>query len=483
MIRQLVGHTAAYTFANLLSRGTVLVWLIVLPGFMSAADYGALGLIMTTAALVNLVPLEVSQGMARYFPGAPDGEKRGWAATAWTFTLLTLSVAGLIALAASPWLNRRLLGEGSHLPVFRIALLYFALNTSFLFVQNLFRWAFRPRDYTIVTAVFALVTLTLSVGLAAVLPNSLAGVLIGLVTGAAVGVALGLLRLRGILGLRIEPSKLQRMLRFSLPLVPASVALFLSTYASRFILNDLLTLTDVGLFTWASQLAGIPALMLLGVQGAVTPLVMKHHAEPGTPVVLARSFETILAGALWLCVAMGLLTPELIRLLGYSAYEGAAPLVAILGPALLLLQVYVFAPGFAVAERTEWQLFVSILGAAAAVVFNYLFVNAMGLMGAAIATLASSAIFIGSWFILSNRLYPVPVRWLRLALFAVAAALCDLIAPRLGGGLVEAIGIKAFLLAILAACAAVLGFVHLGQFKTLLTWRRDGGDDSYKRMA
>jgi O-antigen/teichoic acid export membrane protein len=469
MIRQLVGHSAAYTFANLLSRGTVLVWLIVLPRFMPAADYGALGLIITVAALVNvLVPLEVSQGMARYYPAASAGERRSWAGSAWTFTLIGLACTAAIALLLSPWLNRRLLGDSHFLPEFRLALLYFVLNTSFTFVQNLFRWAFRPVDYTLVTGTYALVTLGLSVGLAAAMPNALAGVLSGLAAGSAAGIALGLWLLRDSLQLRIEPKKLKRMLLFSLPLVPASVAIFLSTYTGRFILNDLLTLRDVGLFTWASQIAGIPVLLLLGVQGAVTPLVMKHHQEPETPAVLARSFETIFAAALWLCVALGLFTPELIRLLGYAAYAGAGPLVIILAPALLLLQLYVFAPGFALAERTGLQLLVSILGAVAAVIFNYAFVSAIGLSGAALATLGSSAVFMGSWFAMSQRLYPVPARWLALAVLSGASAACALVGMHMGaGGLIEAMALKAVLLGVLGAIAASLGFFHMGRLRAI----------------
>jgi O-antigen/teichoic acid export membrane protein len=300
------------------------------------------------------------------------------------------------------------------------------------------------------------------------MPNALAGVLSGLAAGSAAGIALGLWLLRDSLQLRIEPKKLKRMLLFSLPLVPASVAIFLSTYTGRFILNDLLTLRDVGLFTWASQIAGIPVLLLLGVQGAVTPLVMKHHQEPETPAVLARSFETIFAAALWLCVALGLFTPELIRLLGYAAYAGAGPLVIILAPALLLLQLYVFAPGFALAERTGLQLLVSILGAVAAVIFNYAFVSAIGLSGAALATLGSSAVFMGSWFAMSQRLYPVPARWLALAVLSGASAACALVGMHMGaGGLIEAMALKAVLLGVLGAIAASLGFFHMGRLRAI----------------
>jgi O-antigen/teichoic acid export membrane protein len=195
---------------------------------------------------------------------------------------------------------------------------------------------------------------------------------------------------------------------------------------------------------------------------------MKHHSDPQTPGVLATSFETIFAGALWLCVALGLFTPELVQLLGYLSYARAAPLVILLAPALLLLQLYVFAPGFAVAERTGLQLLVSVLGAAAAVIFNYLLVGAAGLEGAAIATLASSAVFIGSWFILSHRLYPLPVKWLRLCLFTIAAAVCGAVGMGLTApGMPRSIILNIALLAILGACAGILGFLRLRRLRTL----------------
>jgi O-antigen/teichoic acid export membrane protein len=475
VIRELIGHSAAYTFANMLARGTVLVWLIVLPHFMGAADYGVLGLVMTVAAFVNvLVPLEVSQALARYYPTAPAAEKPKWSGTAWTFTVTMLLIAAAASLVFSPALSRWLFGSEAYLIEFRLAVLYFAVNTSFLFIQNQYRWSFRARIYTFVTMVFAVVTLGLSLGLAAIMAHPLTGVLIGLLGGAAVGVLLGLLTLRGSMGLLLDRAKFRRMLRFSLPLVPASLSIIVSTYASRFILNDLLTLKEVGLFTWASQVANIPAMLLLGVQAAVTPLVMKHHAAAETPATLARSFEAIFAGSLWICIAIGLVTPEFVWLLGYASYVGAGPLVVILAPAYLLLQLYVFFPGFAVAEKTSLQLLMSIISAVAAVVLNYWLVGLLGLMGAAIATFLSSVLFIALWAGLSYRLYPVPLRIVKLGLFVIGAAVCGFAGEKPGVDGLSGLALKALLLVALSGLAAVLGFVRPRQVGMLLAWKQAG---------
>lgn len=424
MIRRLAGHSAIYTFANLASRGTMLVWLIVLPSFLSPADYGALGLIVTVAALVLvMVPLEISQALARYFPPAEPADQVEYVRTAWTFTLAMLTASTAAALVFAAPACELLLGSREYLPAFRIAIAFFLLNTIFYFIQNQLRWEFRPRDYTLVTLVFAIVTLTASVLLAALSPDALIGVLVGQLVGAGAGVALGLFVLRRSLAIGFVSSKLRQMLRFSLPLVSASFALFVSTYASRFILSDMLDLREVGIFTWASQLAAIPALLLLGVQGAITPLVMKHQADPEIRTILARLFEAIIAVELLLCLSLGAFTPELVAVLGYSDFADAAPLVMIVAPAIMMMQVYIFSPGFAIAERTDLQLAVSAVSAIAAVLLNLWLIGMFGLVGAAMATLAGGALFISGWFTLSQRLYPLPAQWLKLATFVLPAAM------------------------------------------------------------
>jgi len=324
-------------------------------------------------------------------------------------------------------------------------------------VQNQLRWDFRVRDYTWVTLLFAAATLAGSVGLAAFWPRPLEGVILGQLIGAAAGVSAGFLVLRRSLRLGVQTGKLTSLLKFSLPIVPASLALFLSTYASRFILRDLLDLREVGIFTWASQLASIPALLLLGLQGALTPLVMRDQGEAGTAPVLARTFEAIVAVELFICLGLAAFTPEFVLFLGYSEFADAASLVMLLAPANVMLQLYIFAPGFAIAEKTHLQLLVSVIAAVVAVAANYLLIAALGLAGAGWASLIAATIFLGGWFLLSQRLYRVPVRWGRIAFLCVCAVAAAAALFPLGNlAMPLAFVIKVGLLAAFLATLAIL---------------------------
>ena len=464
MLRTLLTHSVIYGATTMVTRGAALLLLLVLPHFMSPADYGALAMIMAVSVLVLfVVPLEVLHGLARYFPAAKEDEKHGYAASSWWFTLAALTAFVIVGEVFAEPLNRLILGDPAYLPVFRLALPLIAANGLFYLVQSQFRWEFRPWGFTAVSLVMAAGTMTLAVGLAVTMDDALRGAIIGQLIGysAAVVLALALLR-QSLLG-PPDRNKLGQMLAFSLPLVPASVALFVSQYASRLMLNGMSNLEDVGIFTFGSQIAAIATLAVLGVQASLIPLVVAHHEEPGTPVVVARAFEGFTGLALCLCLLLGLFSAEAIAWFGDPAYAGAAPLVLVLAPALVMMGMYIFAPGFLIAKKTTWQLGVSLVGAAVCVIANYVMIGWGGIMGAAFAALLAAAVLLILWFALSQRLYPVPIRWSRVATGVAAAAAAGVASLYVDGpGTFAAIGIKLGLLLLAATVFVLVDLLPLG---------------------
>jgi O-antigen/teichoic acid export membrane protein len=463
MMEKAVRQSAAYGTATLLSRATLVVALLVLPFILTPRDYGALSMIVTVAALVAiLVPLEVSQGLARYYPTAPQGEKKAYASSAWTFLLLMLIGFMVVGQLLAPQLCVLVLGDIGYVVAFRVALLLMALNCLFYFLQNQCRWEFRTAEYVLISLLFSFVSLALSLGLGVLVDPPLVGVVLGQMLGAAVAVGLGVAGLRRSFDLRLDKAKLRELLRFSLPLVPASVGLFLSVYVSRLILNGMASLAEVGVYTLAAQIGGIATLGIVGVQSAVTPLVMAHHQDPKTPAQLARLFEVFVGFAIVGSLMLGLFAPEFIYFLGAPEYAVAGPLVLLLAPAALLSQMYFFAPGFAIAKRTKLQMWISLAGGAIAVVANFWLIGLWGIVGAALASLASAAIFLLLWFVASQRLYPIPVRWFPVAVGAAGGALigwASLAVPDMG--LAAGLAIKAGLLGAAVLLVLVIGLVPL----------------------
>lgn len=471
MIRDLVRHSAVYTVASLFTRVMVFVWVLVLPYFLDNEQYGFLGLLTTFATLFStLFTLEISQALARYVPATPPAERPPMVSTGWQFTLVGSIVAFAALMLAAPALAAEALGSTRFLVPLKIGFGWLVLNTLFIFLQNQLRWEFRAGTFLIASTIFAVASITLSIGFAASFTNPLAGVMVGQLVSAGIALTYCLTALWPNLWARLDSTWLKRLLKFSLPLVPASLSLFACAYANRLILADTLGLGEVGLFTWANQLSSIPAILVIGIQSAITPLIIRHHEDAETPARLARAFEMVFVGGLLACLALVIGSPLLINLLGYEQFAAAPLLIALSAPGLFLLQLYVFFPGFAIAKRTELQLLASIIGALS-VLATYPLVAAYGVTGAAIGALISGFVFLTAWILLSRRYYPVPVRWGRLALLAATTGIAitlTLSAMTSGGALI--VGVASFTL--LIAAAAGLNLVRVRELRHLASGLR-----------
>jgi O-antigen/teichoic acid export membrane protein len=417
MIASLWRDVAIYALGTILSRGIALLLLPLVTRALSPAEYGAFDLIVTCGVLVNLVvPLEISQALARLWNERSAGDAQcRLAGTAWTFTVLVYCAFAVFCLLAARPIANGLLGDARYVGAVRAGTLSIALSGVFYLLQNQFRWELRARAYAVVGVGYALANLLLVAGAAWVLQAGLEGVLWAQAMAAALAIVASLAMLRGSLRIGIVRVELAEMLRFSLPLVPAGIAVFASFYANRLLLNALATLQDVGMFGVASRIASLATLVLVGVQGALTPLVYAHHHEPQTPAALARLLEGFTAVALTACLAVGLFATQLVTLLATGDYVSVAPLLIWLALAALLAQMYLFAPGIAIAKKTDWQLLITLASGALAVGLNALLIPRWGVWGATLATLAAAAMFFGAWLAISQRLYRLPLRYVPLA--------------------------------------------------------------------
>lgn len=477
MMQRLWRDSLIYGVAIVFSRGLPILLVPFYTRILSPADFGALDITTVLAALVALlVPLEIGQGLARHWSEESSAEgRRRLAGTSFWFTAVMFGGFLLLALALSPWLTLQLLSSPHYLHAMQIALVLMVGNGLLFSLQNQLRFELRSREFAQVSLVYGLLFTGLGLLLGGGLGLGLEGVLAGQALGAALACGFAYWLLRDSMAFGVDPGRLRMLLLFSWPLVLSGIGTYLSLYANRLILNAMTSLEVVGLFAVGQRVASIVGLMIVGVQGALTPLIYAHYTESATPATLARIFSGFVGVALLACLGLALFAPELIRLFAPPAYAPAAGLVALLAPAALLSQMYVFAPGIALGKKTGWQLLVFCASAAVCLVLSYLLVPRMGAEGAAWAALASSVVFLWLWFAVSQRWYGVPFQWGRLAV-ALAGFLALLVAGQTLQALPFWSGLlaRAGLLAAMGLVVAGAGLVDVRQLALLVASRLRG---------
>ena len=427
MLNAVLRDSLIYGLASVLSKGLAIFLLPLYTRVLSPGEYGAYELLITLGALANLVvALEVSQGLARHWANAADGmQKVRLASTALWFTVVMYGIFTSVGWVWSERFNYWLSGDHSHLLAFKFGLGFIAANGIYYLLLNQFRWELRSKAYMLVSVGYALMTLLFASVLCLWWGMGLEGVMLGQLLAAFFSALLSGWLLCRSFTFSFDAKALRAMLLFSAPLVPAGLAVFMSLYINRFALMHFTTLEDVGRFGVGSRIAGMSALLILGIQAALTPLIYQHYREPGTPAQIAKLFDWFLAVALMGCLFLALFAKELLMVLATRDYMDGAVLVVYLAPALLLSQMYVFAPGIAIHKKTHWQLWVTLFSASVSVAANWLLVPVWGIAGAAVATLLAALVFFAAWVSVSQRLYPIPYQWRSNAIAVCAFVACS----------------------------------------------------------
>lgn len=477
MLKAVLRDSLVYGLASVLSKGLAIFLLPLYTRVLSPGDYGAYDLLITLGALANLVvALEIAQGLARYWADAHEpAERRRLASTSLWFSVLMYGLFLLLGLLAAPQLNALLLGDARYLDAFRLGIGFIAVNGIYYLLLNQFRWEMRSTAYALASVTYALFTLLFALVFCLWHGMGLEGVMLAQLLAALLASLLCLWLLRQTFGWQFDTGHLRAMLRFSTPLVPAGLAVFISLYINRFALNHFGSLEDVGHFGIGSRIAGLAALLILGIQAALTPLVYQHYRDPQTPGQIARLFSWFMAVALAGCLFLALFARELLMLFATPEFMAGAALVGVLAPSLLLSQMYIFAPGIAIAKKTHWQLWVTLMSAATSVAGNWLLVPLWGVWGAALATLLASLLFFICWLSLSQRLYPIPYAWRSLLPACVAFTACMLIDMRLeasGIGVHLILLLKSVLLLFLLYMVFACGLLTMSDLRNL--WRLIG---------
>jgi O-antigen/teichoic acid export membrane protein len=235
-----------------------------------------------------------------------------------------------------------------------------------------------------------------------------AGVFLGQAAGSGVGLVIALMASRRSFGGRFDQAWLRTLLGFAGPLVPASVGVLIALYVDRLVIAALLTLEDVAHFAIGHRLASIVAIAMTAIQLALTPLIYATYRRHDAPLQIARAFQLIVVGALGLWALTSLAAPELVAVVATGAYEPAAAVVPLLAPAIILSGLMVFAPGLAIAKRTNVIALISLFGAVLNLALSAALVTVLGIMGAAIATVASAATVFAVSMRFSQATYPIP---------------------------------------------------------------------------
>jgi O-antigen/teichoic acid export membrane protein len=283
-----------------------------------------------------------------------------------------------------------------------------------------------------------------------------AGFLLGLALGtaAALGYSHAVGNLRPTRGPWVDRDALATMLRYGVPLVPATAAAWMIFAVDRTLIAALRNFTEAGYYGLASKVT-VPMMLAISAFGVAWGPYILGQPDLTRPETRARALTAASAAAAGIYVCVVTFRRELVLLLGGPEFEPATR--AVPGIALGWLgwaAAMVLASEFGVVRRTRVIAVVVGVSALLNVVLNVALIPPFGFVGAAWAAAITFLLAPFGYWIWERRSGLAPYRYGRLALIG-AVALCATAGPALMGD-VGGIAAKA---AVCVMALALLGWI------------------------
>lgn len=421
MLKKLISDGAVYGLSGAIAKGVQVFLIPIYTHAFSPDEYGVIDLLIVFAALINLtVALEISLAVAIYYGTSnSDEEKRQYASSALWFSVAAYLLFFIMAYTLSGWLNFWWFGSMQWTGVFQVAAGAIALNGVYIFLLDLLRWQHQPKFFALISVLYTIVTISVALYSVLMMHSGIVGVFYGQVAGAAFGIIVILGFSHDVYVFHFYLDKCKEMLRYSFPLVFSGIAVFINLNVDRIAINELMSLSDVGVYGVGFRIASVMTLLLMGVQAALFPLVVKGYKDGSTTGQLAAILRYLFILVCGVVLILGLFSKEIIELVATPEYYHAAVVIPVLAFTFFFANPYNFAPGLMLAKKTKLVALIGVGAACLNVLLNSLLIPLHGILGAAFATcLAALAGFIATVYY-SQAYCLIPYNWKRMFISAI----------------------------------------------------------------
>ncbi len=413
----LAEDTVFYSIANWSKRLAGFVTAPIMIAYFSPDDYGYISLVNTLASFASILGMMaiVDQGLPRFFIDSKDDlEKKAIVSTSFFISGVGLCLVVLMIIVGTPLAP--FFVKNIQLPVVFTALIaLMCISQSFQYVgSNMLKWTFQSSLFAKITLIQTLTVTVLTIGGIIFLDWRAKGVLLaGAIVALAAGIWANLAVIEYLSFSTISKKKLKELASYSWPLLGLNIFAFFTRSLDRIFLAGLTSLKAVGIISVSYTIASTFETLVSGFFFAWGPYVLSTFRETQAPQRYANFFNTFSCLGIISIIGLGLWGGPLVMLFrpdGVYRDIGVFIPWIVSGTLLYFLGGY-FAPGPAIKKKTYWKLIAFIIAATSNALLNYILIPRLGILGAGIATTASSLLAGSFNQVLSNRLFFVPNRW------------------------------------------------------------------------
>ncbi|MDT0553368.1 lipopolysaccharide biosynthesis protein [Urechidicola vernalis] len=215
---------------------------------------------------------------------------------------------------------------------------------------------------------------------------------------------------------------LRKMLSYGWPIAVAGVAYVINENLDKFLIKRLIGDSEMGIYAACYKLAIFMNLYIMAFRLGAEPFFFNHADNKDAKRTYARILNYfVIVGALVFVGIVGYI--DIIKKLFINeAYWDAVIIVPVVLLAYLFLGIYHnLAVWYKLTDKTRFGMYFSIVGAVVTIAINFLFLEKIGIMAAAWATLAAYAIMAVLSYFIGRKYYPIAYNLKKMAIYLVVS--------------------------------------------------------------
>jgi len=393
--KQLLSDSVIYGVGAIFAKGIGFLLLPIYTRVFTPAEYGTIEmLVVVNGFLSAFLMMGMDSAQSFFFF---EQKKKGVEAQSvlissilqWRLTFGSGIV--IISMLLSPLINSWFFNGQLDWVHFAIAFSGALFTQVMMQSADVYRLLYKPIGFIIITLGNSLVSAAVAITLVVWLEQGILGFFIGMVVGASISAILGWYRIRKYLNFsKFHSAWWPRLLKFGIPLLPASLAMYVMSSADRWFIVSYHGETSLGLYAIGAKFAILLGFVIETFRKAWWPIAMDSMQSDDGPMVfrfVSRFYMGLMAAG---AVILTMLSPLIIEWFTAPAYHDAYPIVGILAWQSVFYGFFLIgSAGLWKAEKTAVSAITMVLAAVINIVLDYYLVPDYGLYGAAYATILS----------------------------------------------------------------------------------------------
>ncbi|SDM10474.1 lipopolysaccharide biosynthesis protein [Kriegella aquimaris] len=420
--KKLAKNSLIYASFTLLQKGFAFFLIPLYTIKLSPDEYGVLGIVMAAIPFFVLIAGLSLRGSTAYFYYEYKDSDKDYLASLWgsSFTLV-LIVSFLFT--GTLWLAKALLLEYVFKgipfdPYIFLALISVCTQPIYYYYQSMLKAKQEAKKAALLDFIYFVIIVGLTIVLILYFDYKAEGALLALAVSNIIFFIYSIYGASKEIRFGINVNAIKKTLNYSLPILPHNLSAWAMNLADRLIINNLSTLSLVGLFDIGAQLGKLINIVTLGVNSAYSPWFFEQiKTNKEHKITIALITEKILLFYILIGIAISWFSPEFLMIISKPAYHGAWVVVPLIAFAFVLNGFYYSFSNVYFLEKTKYLPIITLVGAVLNIAFNFALIPVYGIMGAAIASLSSKMIFVIIAYFVSQKLFFIPYRLKKMTLW------------------------------------------------------------------